>query len=326
MKVLAGDIGGTKTLLQIAETDGRSYRSLVERRYESDRYSEFQTLLDEFLGDVGGAAVDLAAGCLGVAGPVEGDRAKVTNLPWKINRRELGLKVEVALINDFQAVGCGIEGLAAHDFVTLQAGEQRIHGIRALIGAGTGLGQAIMAWDGEHYRVLPTEGGHVDFAPTDVIQDELLQFLRAELGRVSYESVVSGPGLARIYRFLHARERSGGGHLGRGDDPAVISTAALADSDPIAARALELFIRIYGAQAGNFALSTLATGGVYIAGGIAPKIIDRLRKPDFLQAFRAKAPMTHLLEKMPVQVIMNAEVGLIGAVLTAARLGERGAL
>ncbi len=329
MRVLAGDIGGTKTLLAVAQCDGRRVRLLTAQRYESGAWPGLVEMAREFLITYPETASGIEAACFAVAGPViedeAGERAKVTNLSWEVDSRTLAHALGIArlrLINDFQGVGYGVEALAAQDLATLQAGAPRPRGTRAVLGAGTGLGQGLLVWCQGHYEALATEGGHVDFAPTDELQMELLRYLRGKYARVSVERVLSGPGLAEIYRFLCTREAPGGGEAvaATPPDPAAISLAALAASDRIAVAALELFVRIYGAQAGNLALGVMATGGVYLAGGIAPKIIAKLEDGAFLEAFNDKGRMGAITRQIPVHVILNPEVGLLGAALAASRL------
>jgi glucokinase len=326
MRVLAGDIGGTNTRLVIAEVSGARVQVLTERRYASGQYAGLAEILRAFGSDAG-----CETACFAVAGPIQhdGERqfARITNLPWQIDSESLTRELHgarVRLINDFQAVGYGIEALTAPDLVTLQAGRPVAHGPRAVLGAGTGLGQTVCVWQGDHYEALPTEGGHAHFAPTSGLEDELLRHQRKRHGRVSCERILSGGGLVQIYEFLkqrgEARESPDVAAAMRAGDPgAAISDAALARRDALCGQALDLFVRIYGAHAGDLALSVLATGGVYLAGGIAPKIIARLRDGEFLRAFNDKGRMAPLVQAMPVHVVMNESVGLLGAALTAAR-------
>ena len=329
MRVLAGDVGGTKTLLQIAELENGAWRVCNELSFLSGEFKQFEDLLAKFLGLTEVAALMPVAGaCFGVAGPVDGRQAKITNLPWRINADELQSTFSipsVSLINDFEAVGYGIESLGEGDLETLQEGEPVENGVRALIGAGTGLGQAIMVRGGNHYTVLPTEGGHVDFAPTSETQSELLAELKPHMGRVTYENIVSGSGLVKIYEFLCSKspELASGAlqNVMLTQDPAAsIAQFALEKRDPIAEQAVDMFISIYGAQAGNMALSTLPRGGVYIAGGIAPKLMARICQGGFMAAFQNKSPMADLMPKFPVRVVMEPRVGLLGAANVAARL------
>ncbi|WP_455204273.1 glucokinase [Kaarinaea lacus] len=310
MKIIAGDIGGTKTLLQVAEPSGDGVQVLHEQRYDSNAYSSFSDLLDEFLKHTGTDHIDNC--CIGVAGPVRGSHANVTNLPWELDAEKIKSQFNMAkvrLINDFQAVGYGIELLRSEDIVTLQTGEPLDLGTRAVIGAGTGLGEGILVWQGNAYEVLSSEGGHVDFAPTDTVQLELLQYMQKKHQCVSYELVCSGPGLENIYQFL-----SNEIHL----PAAQITQYAQTQEDPLARQALDVFISIYGAQAGNLALTALARGGLYIAGGVAPRIIGELQGGAFMQAFCRKSKMQPLLETIPVHVVINPKVGLLGAEAVAA--------
>jgi len=328
VRILAGDIGGTKTLVQIADVDVGQCDVVLEQRFESARYSDFSALLHEFLEAATGLTPQAEAACFGVAGPVTGDSARVTNLPWQLDAVAIGKHFgipRVRLINDFQAVGYGIEALAPDDLRVLQAGKPRPHGPRAVIGAGTGLGEGLLVWQGGRYEMVASEGGHVDFAPLDELQWELLHHLMQQFEHVSYDRIVCGSGLVRIYEFLRARPDSGATpELHRamqgGDPAAAISQAALHGADPLARQALDLFVQIYGAQTGNLALTAVATGGVFVAGGIAPKIIDKLTDGDFIRAFTRKGRMSDLLATIPVQVVLNPRVGLLGAALAASRL------
>lgn len=337
MRVLAGDVGGTKTLLQLIDCDAMGLPSnadtVHERRYDSQAYLDFLPLVQDFMSSAP-AGEPVGAACLGIAGPLTvtaaGQQSLLTNLPWVIDSQVLARVLEITrvrLINDFQAVGHGIETLTADDLYTLQAGRAQAHGARALIGAGTGLGVGMLLWQETRYEVFATEGGHVSFAPTTEEQIELLRYMLRKYPRVSAERLISGAGLVDIFAFV--RERSGqavsaplAAALSAQDPAAVISRFALAGQDPIAERALQLFVTLYGAQAGDVALTTLAHGGVYIAGGIAPQIVERLKDGAFLEAFNSKGRMGRLTASMPVHVVLNARVGLLGAALVAARLPE----
>ncbi|HQU16576.1 MAG: glucokinase [Chromatiales bacterium 21-64-14] len=333
MKVLAGDLGGTKTLLLVADCGPGTCIPLREQRYESATYEGLLPMVEEFLGTLGRERVGIERACFGVAGPVapvspERQRARITNLPWELDTAQLAGDLElrrVRLINDFQAVGYGVEALQDDDLVTLQRGEPVHGGPRVVIGAGTGLGEGLLLWHADHYEALASEGGHVDFAPTDAEQDAVLEGLRREYGRVSYERVLSGPGLVNVFRHLPL----GAGEtpsaalqqaLTQGDPAAAISEFAQSGRDAIAQRALTCFIRIYGAQSGNLALTVMATGGVFLAGGIAAKILPQLREGPFLDAFLDKGRMGPLLKRFPIHVIRNPRVGLLGAALAASRL------
>jgi glucokinase len=329
MRVLAGDIGGTSARLCTAECTEGACRPRRTQQFASARYTGVAEILGEFLQQESTPSFD--AVCLAIAGPVRstsaGQSAKVTNLPWEI---ETGALVQsfgfprIRLINDFEAIGYGLPLLAASDYVVLQKGDPAPYGPRALIGAGTGLGQAILVWQGGQYTVIPTEGGHADFGPVDEVQLDLARYLLRECGHASYELILSGPGLVRLYAFLRARGATAESAtvaqaMQTGDPAAAITQAALHLGDPLAQQALDLFVRIYGAQAGNLALTAGATGGIDIAGGIAPKIISVLGE-NFLSAFCNKGKMSHYVSAIPVRVTTNTEVGLYGAALAAARL------
>jgi glucokinase len=329
--ILAGDIGGTKTLLTVARISGAMDHTkvdiLAEHRFDSQAYATFDELMEAFFAQPWNDNFDpLPCACIGVAGPVKGRIAKVTNLPWELDSDALASRFNIAkvrLINDFQAVGYGIELLAAEDILPLQAGEPQDHGVRAVIGAGTGLGHGILIWQQDGYEVFGSEGGHVSFAPTDDIQIELLQYMRKKFSCVSYELLCSGPGLENIYGFLvHKNERQATQHTSEKKTPllsaAQITQLAFDQKDPLAQEALQLFIKIYGAQAGNLALTCLATGGVYVAGGIAEKILPALQQGEFIEAFNNKSKMGDLLKTIPVSVVTNPKVGLLGTMAVAA--------
>lgn len=329
MPLLAGDIGGTNTRLQLLSVTGVQTALVREARYASREYASLAAVLREFLAP---PTPPLAAACLAIAGPVRagisGESVRTTNLPWEIDGNALAADFGIAavrLINDFQGVGYGIETLAATELATLQPGEPLARGPRAVLGAGTGLGQGILVWRGDHYEAVATEGGHVDFAPTTDLDFDLASALRQRLGRASYEDVLSGPGLVRIYEFLRERrmhaESPAVAQAMRHDDPAAaITQAALSQGDALANAALDCFVRIYGAQAGNLALAAGATGGLFVAGGIAPRILARLQRGEFLRAFRDKGAMAGFVAAVPVHVVLQADVGLRGAARVALRL------
>ncbi len=330
MRVIAGDIGGTKTLLQIAECAAGRCRAVREQRFDSGSYDSLSSIVREFLKEEKNK--NIKAACFGIAGPIretaKGQSVKVTNLPWEIHGQELKRRFKLPrlrLINDFQAVGFGIEALGRKDLVVLQKGRPVRHGPRVVIGAGTGLGQGLLAWDRDHYAPIATEGGHANFAPTNELQIDLARYLLKTAGRTSWELVLSGHGLVRLYAFLKERGEfpeapSLSAAMKNGDAAAAITRAALEQDDALANQALDLFVDIYGAQAGNLALTAGATGGVYVAGGIAPKIVSRLTDDRFMRAFRNKGKMSPYVAAIPVQAVMNAGVGLSGAALAASRL------
>jgi glucokinase len=325
MRVLAGDIGGTHARLGLVDVgDGRA--ELIEQRtYASADYDGLQHIVETFRDELG---VKFERACFGVACPVIEDDCEPTNLPWRLDVHRLGRDMGVprtALINDFRAIGRGLEFLGPGDLVALQQGRRVEHAPIGLIGAGTGLGQGMLVWQVDHYEVLPSEGGHADFAPQDDLQRGLAAFLAPQYGHVSRERVVSGPGIVHVYRYLAAAgiasERPAvRAEMDRDDPAAVITRHALAGSDELCHRTLDLFVSAFGAQAGDLALALLARGGVYIGGGIAPRILPKLRDGAFVEAFRAKGRLSDFMTRIPVSVIINEHVGLLGAAAVAAGL------
>jgi glucokinase len=323
--VLAGDVGGTNARLAIVELNGRSAHIARERRYSSRDYSGLTPIIHRFCEE---ATSHPSRACFGVACAVVGGECRAPNLPWTINARKLAADIGIpstALINDFVAVGYGIELLSPSDLETIQEGIPTPQGPIALIGAGTGLGQGFLVWERDHYRVLPSEAGHGDFAPRGPQQAGLLEFLRQRFDRVSWERLLSGPGMVNAYRYLLASAAAPEQAMVRAqmenEDPAtVISRHGLAKTDGLSERALDLFCEIFGAQAGNLALTMVATGGVYLAGGIAPRIVERLKSGSFLTAFRDKGRMSETLSRIPVHVIMNPNVGVLGAAAVAGKM------
>lgn len=314
--ILTGDIGGTKTLFAVHDESGAI---LLSRRYASNSAAEFADLVATFLADAATALPGrpmLRRACFGIAGPVLDNRVKVTHLPWQIDGKMLAARFgleHALLLNDFAASARGIDLLAPSDYATLQAGEPSLREPRVVIGAGTGLGLAFLA-DGQ---VLAGEGGHATFAPVDAQQTALLQWLQPRLGRVQVEHVVSGRGFLHIYDFL-AQQRSGGQaaspELLAAEDPAPeIARRALVERDPLALAAVDLLLACYGALAGDQALAVLARGGVYITGGIAPKLLTRIRDGGFLDAFNNKGSFSAVTRSCPVHVVLNANLPLLGA-------------
>lgn len=330
--VLGADVGGTNTKVGLARVDAGRVVLLERHVYASQQHAELELILEKFIArpSVLPHAAAVNAACFAVAGPVERGRANLTNLPWQpeeaVIARRFGLR-HVRIINDFSAAGLGIDQLAADDVLTLQAGEPEPRGQRIIVGAGTGLGVALLEWDQDGYEVHPSEAGHMDFAPTDARQDALLAHLRRAFPRVSYERVVCGAGLVRIFCFIEETEGAKASPelkvaMSLGDPAKAITDYALNAKDQTAVRALDLFVTAYGAFAGNMALAMLAHGGVYVAGGIAPKIAKKLEDGTFIRAFTAKGRFGRLLERMPVHVVMNEHVGLYGALAEAARLAR----
>lgn len=330
--ILAGDIGGTKTLLTMAKVKGHCVDTLLEMRFPSGEFTDLESMVDSFRREHGLPMP--AAACFGVAGPVEGDfkhqRARLTNLPWRLDSETLSKQlsgVPVRLINDFQAVGYGIAALTEGQLVTLQSGSRQPDSPKLVIGAGTGLGVALLVPSGDHDECLPTEGGHQHFAPADRQQDRLLDFMRKEFGRVSWERVVSGPGLVNIYRFLlnQSGMREENDKFLFLDDPAAAIAAAADAGNELADLSMNLFIELYGTVAGDMALGCLANGGVYVAGGIAPRILERMKTGPFIDAFQHKGRMTRLARNMPVEVVNEPRTGLLGSALVAGRLAVENA-
>jgi glucokinase len=321
--LLAGDIGGTKTALSLylREAAG-TFRELAFARYVSAEYSGLGPLVRDFLGStlhkMQGAS--LAAAAFGIAGPIEQGVCKTTNLPWVVDQRALaqGLGAPVGLVNDFHAVALGIPELPAEELSVLQSGQRDPLGPCAILGAGTGLGEAIVLPSPVGVRVIASEGGHVDFAPRNALEVQLLQFLWRRYHRVSVERVISGPGLRAIYEFvvdagLAPESPAVRAAFADGDPSKVIGDLGTAGTDPACRRALDMFVSMYGAEAGNLALKVLPHGGLYVAGGIAPKLIDKLRDGSFMHAFLDKGRLSSALERLYVAVVMNPQVGLIGA-------------
>lgn len=323
MKILAGDIGGTKTTLAIFDTDGKALQQLVAETYPSQQHSSLHEILKLFLAVYG---LDFQASGFGIAGPVFDGIGTVTNLPWRVASNELSAALggsPVWLLNDLEANAWGLSALNSQDFYVLNPGKKYARGNRSIISAGTGLGEAGLYWDGAHHRPFASEGGHSDFSPTNEIEFALLQYLQKRHAHVSWERVVSGTGLINIYNFLcHARKEEKPqwqpAAIHGNDIAAAISQAAQKEKCPLCTQALALFVRLYGREAGNHALKVMATGGVYIGGGIAPKILKQLQKKAFLEAFFSKGSMERLMRDMPVTVILNERTALYGAALYAA--------
>jgi glucokinase len=322
-RVLAGDIGGTNARFAIFEVRGPTQARIVhEARYPSATAPGLAPLVIRYLAEAG-ARPDVA--CFGIACPVIDGNCEAPNLPWRVDTRLLAQEIGIprtTVINDFRAVGHGLHSLSDDEVEVLQPGVAVAHGPIALIGAGTGLGQGYLLWEGSRYAVYPSEGGHADFSPTDELQRDLLAFLAGEFGRVSSERVLSGDGIGRVYRFLasagFAEEQAAVRDEMAGDDPAaVITRHGLAGTDPLSVKTLEVFVRAYGTAAGNLALSVLASGGVYIAGGIASKIVRLLAAGPFMEAFRDKGRLSGVMARIPVRVILTGDVALYGAAAVA---------
>jgi glucokinase len=319
--LLAGDIGGTKLHFGLFSRERGPRRPLAEAVYPSADHDSLEAAVRHFMGGTGCRATKAV---LAVAGPVLGGMSQITNLPWVIGearlRKTLNLR-SAMLINDVEAVAASVPLLSRTDLVCLRRGKPVRRGNRAVVAPGTGLGEACLCWDGRQYRAFPSEGGHADFAPGTPLQDELLAFLRSRHGHVSVERVCSGIGIANLYRFLrdsgHAAEPPWLAEaLARTGDPVpVIVEKALDPENPcdICVRALDLFASILGAEAGNLALKILATGGVYLGGGIPPRVLPFLEKKTFAEAFLRKGRMQDLVGRIPVYVITNPRAALLGA-------------
>ena len=326
--ILAGDIGGTNTRLAVIEATNGRMRIRFEKTFPSREKTSLEAVLAEFLAL---HRCDLTSASFGIAGPVRSGRCEATNLPWVVDSRTVAKQLNlerVGLMNDLVANAYGIAVLQSKDFAILNRGVRNATGNRAIISAGTGLGEAGMYWDGEAHRPFASEGGHADFAPRNHLEMELLDYSISRYGRVSYERLVSGPGLGHIYLCL--RDRGKGEEppwlaeqLRHGDPAPLISQLALEGKSPLCLQALELFVSLYGAEAGNLALKLMATGGVYLGGGIAPKIISKLREPGFMNAFTAKGRMRPLLHDIPVRVILNPKTALLGAAKYAAFASQK---
>ncbi len=315
--VLAVDVGGTKTLFELSDANGQVTHKL---KLDSQRFHTFDAILTAFIEQLPQSCV-INNACVALAGPVSGQYGQVTKLPWKLDARviEKQFSIErVILCNDFEAVGYGIAGLADSEVETLQAGEPNQSYPRVVLGAGTGLGQAILIPQENQWQVFATEGGHVDFAPLDRTQQLFLEHLQQRHGHVSYDRIVCGSGLVSLYHFLRDYKQIDENNALRlamvnGDAASAISQFAIEKNDILANEALDMFVRIYAAQAGHLALTTLARGGVYLVGNILLKNIAKFRAPSFINSFVEKGRMTMLMEQIPVHIVLDDEVGLKGA-------------
>jgi len=326
--ILAGDLGGTKTLLGLFEREPEGVRSNREQRFASRDHPTFESILDSFLG-AGRQRPKLEAACFGVPGAVVDGKVHATNLPWALEAGALSRAIgaPVQLLNDLQAMAYGMLCLGPAQLHVLQGGSHpRLQGPVAVIAAGTGLGEAMLYFDGHRHHPVASEGGHSDFAPQDDQEIELLRWLRSRYGgHVSYERILAGPGLTNLYLFL--KETTGYREpefvtrkLAEGDPNQAITALALAGGDPLCEKAVTLFSRIYGAEAGNLAMRWVATGGVFVGGGIAPKILPILQRGDFLARFRDKGRFTALMESIELSISLDPRAALLGAARYAERL------
>jgi glucokinase len=317
--ILAGEIGATRTRLAAFNTEGNRLECVVEKTYMSQEHSGLSEILPQFIKTEG---IPVHSACFGVAGPVRDGRSKISNLPWIIDSREVAKQLKlnsVGLLNDMEAYAYGIDALDSKDFVILNEGSEDAEGNRALISAKTGLGVAGLYWDGFRHHPFACEGGHTDFAPTNDLQMELLTYLRRKYDRVSYERILSGPGIHNIYEFLRdthkaeepawLREQLEAAH----DPSPLISQFALERKAPICEQTLSIFVTVFGAEAGNCALLCMSTGGIFIGGTIAAKIVPKMQDPLFIEAFLDKGRLEGLLNDVPVKIVLNDGCGLSGA-------------
>ncbi len=315
--ILAGDVGGTKVDLALYDFTNGKLNYARDKIYRARDYSGLESIVKEFL-----AADKVTAACFGVPGPVRDGRLRLTNLPWTLDSRELSASLgiqHVFLINDLEANGYGVAELADGQIYTLNEGDTSQIGNRALLAAGTGLGECFLVWNGHRHTPYPSEGGHADYAPRNEDEIDLLRFLKQKYnGRISTERVVSGQGLTNIYEFL--REVRGmdepawlAERMAVEDPNAVITELALAAKSEICEKAMDMFVSAYGAEAGNLALKILSAGGLYVGGGIAPRIIEKLKDGTFMKAFTDKGRMSQLLVNMPVRIILESRAALLGA-------------
>jgi glucokinase len=321
--LLAGDIGGTKTLLGLFDPASVRPRAIVIRSFPTLEFDDLTSMIAAFVKDdeVKHASIDTA--CFGVAGPVIGDTAELTNVPWRVDARRVAAVFSlrrVNLLNDLQAMAYAVPVLREAEVHVLQEGEPLRGGNIALIAAGTGLGEALLHYVDGRFIPSPTEAGHADFSARTEREMALVRELTPRFGRVDVERVVSGHGLINVHTVTHRQPCTANVNIDDPDAPAAISLAAVERRCASCMEALDLFIEAYGAETGNLALRSVATGGVFIGGGIAPKILPALTTGSFMHAFRNKSPLEGMLEKMPVKVILNAESGLLGTAVYAAEL------
>jgi glucokinase len=328
--ILAGDVGGTKVHLALYNFEGGKLQRVRDEKVPSQEFASLDAVVVSFLKP--GEREQIAAACFGCPGPVREGRIKLTNLPWMLDQSDLAKALAIQhifLINDLEATGYGIPELAPESLVTLHDGDAAAVGNRGLIAAGTGLGEALLIWDGKKHRPIPSEGGHCDFAARDDREIALLQYLRGTLnGRVSWERVVSGIGIKNVYAFLRDVEKMEEpawlrDRMKTEDPNAVIGQCAEDGSSPLCLETMLVFASAYGAEAGNIALKVLATGGMYLGGGIAPKSLKTLQAGGFMQAFLDKGRLSPVLEAIPVRVILDETCALLGAAAYAeARAAE----
>lgn len=319
---LTGDIGGTKTNIAVLEPLNGKFKTLYEKSFVSNNYDSLRTIVDKVINEELKHAFNITHACFGVAGPIKDGLCDATNLPWLVDSRKIAALLNlpsdnVSLLNDLEAAAYGIQVLEDKDVFVLNEGTPQNNGTLALISAGTGLGESIIFWNGENYKPSPSEGGHTDFAPRNKIEIDLLNYLIGKYGRISYERILSGPGLLNVYNFFKDTTYQNTPpwlleRFKKEDPSAVISEIAMSKKDICCEKALDLFTSIYGAEAGNLALTALATGGVYVGGGIAPKILNKLKEGAFMQAFTHKGRLSVLISHIPVKIILNDKTPILG--------------
>lgn len=321
--ILAGDIGGTHSRIAAFDADGNKLPLVVEKIYESQEHSGLTEIISEFVRTEG---IPVHSACFGVAGPVRNGKSKISNLPWTIDSRELAAHLKlrsVDLLNDLEAYAYGMDALESKDFVTLSEGSEDAEGNTAVISAGTGLGEAGLVWDGFRHHPFACEGGHADFAPKSQLEIELLQYLLKKHGHVSYERILSGPGIRNVYEFLRDTHKQEEPEWLRdqirtaADPPALISQLAAQKKAAICEETMKIFVTVYGSETGNCALKFMSTGGIFIGGSIAAKIVPMMKSDIFMQAFLDKGRMSSLLKDMPVKIVLNDDAGLLGAARSA---------
>lgn len=317
--ILAAEIGATRTRLAAFETEGNRLSCVVEKTYPSQKHEGLAGILADFIKTEG---IPVHSACFGVAGPVRAGRSKISNLPWIIDASELAKQLKlnsVGLLNDLEAYAYGIDGLESKDFIPLSDGSEDADGNRAVISAKTGLGMAGLYWDGFRHHPFACEGGHADFAPRNELQTELLVYLQKKYGRISCERILSGPGIKNIYDFLRDAHKAEEPDWLRTqiasapDPPALISQLALEGKSAICDQTMSIFVSVFGAQTGNCALNFMSTGGIFIGGSIAAKIVPKMKDPVFMESFLDKGRMGALLKDVPVKIVVNDDCGMIGA-------------
>jgi glucokinase len=326
--LLAGDVGGTKTLVGLFAGGAPRPQCVQTESFRTLEFSDLPSLVSAFLRTCSRDAREIDSACFGVSGPVKDGCARLTNVPWMVDARVIGRELRVRradVINDLEALAWSVPVLYRSEIDVLSEGEPDAGGAVALIAAGTGLGVALLPKVGGRLAPVPSEGGHADFAARNKAEETLRAALTQELGRADLEQVLSGPGLANIYRHVYPHQCATVSRDAHAEElPRLISEAALEGQCPQCRNALEMFVGVYGAAAGNLALTALATGGLFLGGGIAPRILEALHWPVFLEAFWSKAPLEGLMRKIPVSVILNPEAGLVGAATFAATHAGKG--